>query len=292
MVITAGSQQAIWLAVTMLAGAQRPVALESVTYPGVFDAVQASGSRPLALPMGPDGLDVPASIKLLRAARPDLAYVTTFHNPTGTAITDDDARLLLEAAAGLGTTVIDDRTIGELSLDGVVRTPFAALGTGASVITIGGMSKMFWGGLRIGWLHTNATLAEQLRHRRAAMDLGSPLLFQRVAARLLTDHYEETKTWRLNALRESLAAVDEAVAEHGLDWEYSRPLGGPALWVRLLGGVAARFAARAAEEGTWDAARAAIEVVPSTGADDFGLPFYLPPEETRSGIKVLAELPA
>ena len=151
------------------------------------------------------------------------------------------------------------------------------------------MSKLFWGGLRIGWLHTNATLAAQLRHRRAAMDLGSPGLFQRVAARLLTHHYDETMQWRLAALRESLAAVDEAVAEHGLDWEYSRPLGGPALWVRLPDGGAARFAERAAEAGAPVAAGAAFEVLPGAGADHFRLPFYLPPEEMRLGIKVLAE---
>jgi len=288
-VITSGAQQAIWLAVTMLAGTHRPVALESVTYPGVFDAVHAAGSRPLALPMGPEGLDAAGSIKLLRAARPDVAYVTTFHNPTGTAMSDDHARLFLEGAAALGTTVIDDRTIGELSLDGARRTPFAAMGTGASVITVGGVSKVFWGGLRIGWLHTNATLAEQLRHRRAAMDLGSPALFQRVVARLLTEHYDATLTWRLDAMRESLDAVDEAVAEHGLDWEYKRPLGGPALWVKLPDGGVSRFASRAADAGVPVAVGAAFEVLPGAGADHFRLPFYLPPEEMRLGIKVLAE---
>jgi len=288
-VVTAGAQQAIWLVVTMLATSRRPVALESVTYPGVFDAVQASGSRPLALPMGPDGLDVAGSIKLLRAARPDLAYTTTFHNPTGTAVSDDDARLLLEASAALGTIVIDDRTIGDLALDGSPRTPFAAMGTDASVITVGGMSKVFWGGLRIGWLHTNATLAAQLRHRRAAMDLGSPALFQRVAARLLAEHYEETLRWRVASMLESLGAVDEAVAEHGLDWEYRRPAGGPSLWVRLPDGGAARFAARAAEAGAPVASGTAFEVLPGTGADRFRLPFYLPPEEMKLGIKVLAE---
>ncbi len=288
-VITSGAQQAIWLVVTMLATAKRPVALESVTYPGVFDAVHASGSRPLALPMNEDGLDVAASLKLLRAARPDVAYLTTFHNPTGTAISDEDARVLLEAAAALGTTVVDDRTIGELSIDGVRRTPFAAMDTGASVITIGGTSKVFWGGLRIGWLHTNATLAAQLRHRRAAMDLGSPSLFQRVAAKLLAEHYDETLAWRLAQLRESLDAVEESVAEHGLSWQYQRPLGGPALWVRLPEGGAAKFAERAAQAGAPVAAGPAFEVLPGVGANHFRLPFYLPPEEMRLGVKILAE---
>ena len=202
---------------------------------------------------------------------------------------DAQARILLEAAAAVGTTVIDDRTIGELSIDGERRTPFAAMGTGASVITIGGMSKVFWGGLRIGWLHTNATLAAQLRHRRAAMDLGSPSLFQRVAAKLLSEHYDETLSWRLAQLRESLDAVEESVAEHGLDWQYKRPLGGPALWVRLHEGGAAKFAERAAQAGAPVAAGPAFEVLPGVGADHFRLPFYLPPEEMRLGVKILAE---
>src|SRR6187551_2913575 len=194
-VITTGAQQAVWLAVTMLAGPACPVALETITYPGVFDAVAAAGSRPLALPMTRDGLDAAASAKLLRAARSDVAYLTTFHNPTGTALSDDDAAVFLAGAAAGGTTVIDDRTIGELVLDGVERRPFAALGTDATVITVGGMSKVFWGGLRIGWLHTNATLAAQIRHRRAAMDLGSPAFLQRISARLLREHHDETLAW-------------------------------------------------------------------------------------------------
>lgn len=288
-VITAGAQQAVWLVVTMLASSRAPVALESVTYPGVFDAVQASGSRPLALPMGPAGLDVPGSIKLLRAARPDVAYVTTFHNPTGTSLSEADALTLLDAAAAVGTTIIDDRTIGDLAMDGRPPSPFATLGSSGSVVTVGGMSKVFWGGLRIGWMHTNATLAAQLRHRRAAMDLGSPALFQRVAARLLADHFESTLAWRLDAMRASLDAVDEAVDEHGLDWEYERPRGGPALWVRLPQGGGAKFVQRAAAAGAPVAAGSAFEVLPGLGADRFRLPFYLPPEEMKLGIKVLAE---
>ena len=288
-VITSGAQQAVWLAVTMLAGPARPVALESITYPGVFDAVAAAGSRPLALPMTPRGLDAAASAKLLRAARSDVAYLTTFHNPTGTALSDDDARVLLAGAAAGGTTVIDDRTISELVLDGEERKPFATLGSDAPVITIGGMSKVYWGGLRIGWLHTNATLAAQMRHRRAAMDLGGPAFIQRVGARLLREFYHETLEWRLGTLRESLVAVNEAVAEHGLDWEYETPRGGPSLWVRLPDGGAERFAERSTAAGAPVAPGSAFEVMPGAGANHFRLPFYLPPEDMRLGIKMLAE---
>jgi DNA-binding transcriptional MocR family regulator len=287
-VVTAGAQQAVWLALTMLAGPQRPVALESVTYPGVFDAVQAAGSRPLALPMTRDGLDVPAATKLIRAARPQVAYVTSFHNPTGTAMTAQGALEVLAAAAVAGTTVIDDRTIGELALNAPSPQPFATLGSGASVITVGGMSKVFWGGLRIGWLHTNATLAAQLRHRRAAMDLGSPLFMQRMATRMLRDFHDETLAWRVRTLRESLAATVDAIAEHGLDWEIAIPDGGPSLWVRLPNGGAERFAERAGAAGVPIAPGSAFEVMPGAAQGYFRLPFYLPPEEMRLGVKMLA----
>lgn len=289
-VITAGGQQAVWLAVTAVASQNRPVALESVTYPGVFDAVAAAGSRPLALPMGSRGLDVGAAVKLLRAGRPDVMYLSTFHNPTGTALDDDDAALLCHAAAAVGTTVIDDRITAELALDGRVRPPLAVHDSDASVITIGGLSKIFWGGMRIGWLHTNATLAAQLRHRKAAMDLGSPSLFQRLATRLLTEHYDETLAWRIGAMRESLAATAAAIAEHDLGWTFDQPAGGPCLWVELPEGGADRFAARAADAGVPVAPGSAFAVVPGAAETRFRLPFYLSPSDMERGIKVLAQV--
>mgnify|MGYP000017657611 FL=1 len=290
-VVTSGGQQALWLAVTALAGPSCPVAMEAVAYPGVFDAIGSAGSRPLALPMGSDGLDVAASVKLIRAARPDVAYLTSFQNPTGTVLESEDAERVLAAAAAAGTTIIDDRITGDLALDGVPRPPLAALSgaRGASVVTIGGLSKVFWGGMRIGWLHANATLAAQLRNRKAAMDLGSPAFMQQLATRFLTEHYDETLAWRLDAMRESLAATVDAIVEHGLDWEFRTPDGGPSLWVRVPGSNAERFAARASDAGVPVAPGTAFEVIPGAGAQHFRLPFYLPPEEMRLGVKVLAE---
>ncbi|WP_061962832.1 PLP-dependent aminotransferase family protein [Demequina aurantiaca] len=288
-VITAGGQQAVWLAVTGVASDGGAVALESVTYPGVFDAVAAAGARPMALPMTRDGLDVAAAAKLFKAARPDAAYVTTFHNPTGTAMSDEDAARLVAAAASTGTTIIDDRIIGDISLDGVKRSPMATFPGGRSVITIGGLSKVFWGGLRIGWLHTNATLAAQLRHRRAAMDLGGPAMLQRIGAKLLSDHYDQTLEWRMGELRDSLAVAMEVIGQASVDWEYTAPVGGPSLWVRLPDGGAERFAQRSAAAGVPVAPGSAFEVIPGAGADHFRLPFYLPAEDMRLGIKVLAD---
>jgi DNA-binding transcriptional MocR family regulator len=287
-VITSGAQQALWLAVTAVAGPGCPLAMEAITYPGVFDAVAAAGSRPLALPMTPAGLDVAQSVRLLKAARADAAYITTFNNPTGKALSDEDAERLVHAAKATGTVLIDDRVLGELTLTEVRPRPFASLPGVGSVITLGGLSKVFWGGLRIGWLHTNSTLAAQLRHRRAAMDLGSPAMVQKLGTVLLTEHYEVTLAWRIAQLRDSLAAVREAFVETGVDWEFDEPDGGPCLWVRVPGGNGERFAQRAAAAGAPVAPGSVFEVMPGLANDRFRLPFYQSAEQMKVGVKILA----
>lgn len=287
-VVTSGGQQAVWLAVTAIAGPSAPVAVEAVTYPGVFDAIGASGSRTLALPMTPYGLDATASAKLLRAARPDVAYLTTYQNPTGTAMKAEDALRFLAAADECGTTVIDDRIMGDLVLSGEKPPPLASLSPDSCIITIGGLSKVFWGGMRIGWLHTNATLASQLRHRKAAMDLGSPAFFQRLATAFLRDHYDDVVAWRIGLMRESLDAAAGALAEFAPDWEYCLPDGGASLWVRVPGANEDRFAERAGAAGAPVAPGSAFEVLPGAGASRFRLPFYLPPEDMQLGVKILA----
>lgn len=287
MVITAGGQQAVWLAITALAGAACPVALESVTYPGVFDAVLAAGSRSVALPMTDHGLDVDASIRLLRAVSPDVAYLTTYQNPTGTALSEDQATALVQEAARLGTTLIDDRTIGDLTLSGDPPPMLATLPGAGPVVTIGGLSKVFWGGLRVGWLHTNPTLAAQLRHRRAAMDLGGSAMIQHIGEVLLREHFESTVAWRVANLHESLAATEAAMASHGVDWEFVRPAGGPSLWVRIPGVRTDRMALRARDAGVPVAPGSSFEVVSGSAGDRVRIPFYMPPQQMELGIKVV-----
>jgi len=286
-VITSGGQQAVWLAVTAVGGQGNSVAMESVTYPGVFDAVAYSG-RPIALPMTAQGLDVVPTAKLVRATQPAAVYLTTFHNPTGTAMTDEQAERLVAAAAAAGSVIVDDRVLGELALTGDSPRPLATYPGAGQVITIGGLSKVFWGGLRIGWLHTNSTLAAQLRHRRAAMDLGGSALTQRIAAVLLREHYGDTLAWRLGGLRESLAMAKVAIADARLDWEFEDPAGGPSLWIRLPHDTGDRFAERAERAGAPVAPGSAFEVMPGAAADRFRLPFYLPAEDMKLGVKMLA----
>ena len=64
---------------------------------------------------------------------------------------------LVAAAHAAGTDLVVDESFVDLPLDGAAMPPpVAAFDRHARVLTIGGMSKPYWGGLRIGWVRASA----------------------------------------------------------------------------------------------------------------------------------------
>ena len=126
----------------------------------------------------------------MRDAAPRLAYlIPDFQNPTGGQLDAAGRQRLVELARRTGTTLVIDETLAELNLDVPAQPPVAAHGAVDSplVLTVGSVSKVFWGGLRVGWIRTSAAMVRRLAATRAAMDLGGPILDQLVVARLLGD---------------------------------------------------------------------------------------------------------
>ena len=63
--------------------------------------------------------------------------------------------------------------------------PVAAHDRHARVISIGGMSKPYWGGLRIGWIRATEPIVQRLTAVRVGVDMSGPVLDQLVAVELL-----------------------------------------------------------------------------------------------------------
>jgi len=120
--------------------------------------------------------------------RPCLAYlIPNFHNPTGhlmlDAVRSEVARLLHETR----TLIVVDETLSELALEVPVSAPFAVHDRHGTVVSLGSMSKSFWGGLRLGWIRAPRDVAEHLGAARSSFDLETPVLEQLAGARLLQD---------------------------------------------------------------------------------------------------------
>ena len=95
------------------------------------------------------------------------------------------------------------------------------------------LSKLYWGGLRTGWISASAGLIARLGAAKAAADLGSAAFPQAVTAALLSDKHDDIVKWRGEWLRARYDAMTGALRAALPEWTWPEPDGGLTLWVRL-----------------------------------------------------------
>ncbi|NRQ30421.1 PLP-dependent aminotransferase family protein [Nonomuraea sp. NN258] len=248
--VTTGSQHAIQLVLGLLIGPGDPVLVESPTYPHAIDVARQRGAKIVPVGISHEGWQADLVSCAMRQSAARLAYLMPdFQNPTGALMDDATRAAITGAARRADTLLLIDETWSELALEEVPRTAaMAAFDTDSRVISVGSASKLWWGGLRIGWIRTTAALARRLAVHRSAVDIASPVLEQLVVARLF-DRLEETRAERRRTLRASRDALVAALRTHLPEWTFTIPRGGGTLWVRLDGPGATPLAEAAAGHG-------------------------------------------
>ncbi|MBX6355122.1 MAG: aminotransferase class I/II-fold pyridoxal phosphate-dependent enzyme, partial [Micromonosporaceae bacterium] len=187
-----------------------------------------------------------------------------------------------------GTDLVVDESFVDLPLAGTqVPPPVASFDRHSRVLSIGGMSKPYWGGLRIGWVRAAAPLVQRLAAVRVGMDMASPVLEQLVAVHLLRRSAEIVGPRRaqLAAQRDALVAALRCELP---EWRFTVPSGGMSLWAELDGPVSSALARAAEERGL------RLAPGPRFGLDGtlerfLRLPFTLPPETLTDAVRRLAE---
>ncbi|MEW2359775.1 PLP-dependent aminotransferase family protein [Spirillospora sp. NPDC029432] len=259
--ITTGVSQALALAAQMYLRPRSVVVVESPGWPGCFDVFRAAGARLVGVPLDEDGIRVDALARAFAEHRPDLLYVMpTVHNPTGTLMSRARRGRIAEIAAEHRVPVLEDNAYGSGGPD--TPPPIAAHAPpGAEILSADSLAKSVWGGLRTGWVRAPAGTIERLARHKALADLGSPILDQALAARLLP-RLPEIAAARGAVLRQRLAHLTALLNERLPEWRFDPPAGGSALWIELPGRDARAFAQVALRHG--------VEVVPGTTMDPTG----------------------
>ncbi|WP_375483507.1 PLP-dependent aminotransferase family protein [uncultured Jatrophihabitans sp.] len=214
-----------------------PVGLEVPTYAGCADAARAHHVR--LTPVGVDGWgwSLPR-----RTTHPVIAVVTPDHqNPTGAHASDAQRRRLVRMLPH--TRLVADETFSELDLDDDLtpRRPLAAFGK--DVVSVGSLSKLVWGGLRLGWVRADEDVVARLGLTRSAADIAAPVLDQLLGIEVLAhlDAIRAERVTQLRARRDHLLGLVEAAG-----WSAVRPRGGMVLWVDLGDGASSTRLAAAA----------------------------------------------
>ena len=252
--ITNGAQHAFSLALQELSTPGAGVLVECPTYPVALDAIRAGRRTPLPFGLTAFGgpiWDLDLLAVILRASRPRLAYLMPdFQNPTGGLMDQATREQLIALAGSADTTLLIDESFRELPFGDPTRLPppMAALSDAHRVLSLGSMSKAFWGGLRVGWIRAAPNLINRLTATRALGDMAGSVLDQLVSAHLLADP-EPVLAARRAELAAGARTVRAALAELAPDWQVAERDGGAFVWVRLPGPFAGELARLAPSVG-------------------------------------------
>lgn len=282
--VTRGSQMALFLAASAVADPGSLIAVERPGYPLAWSAFRAAGADVIGVPVDAGGIDVEALEKIARTNDRLRAIYVTPHHQYPTTVTMGVARRLrlLDVARRFGLVIIEDDYDNEYRFDGRPILPLAARAEDdLPIIYIGSLSKLLAPGIRLGYAVAAPQILIRMADRREALDRQGDLPLEHALADLIEDgtiKRHARKARRIYHARRDLMArlLQERLAD---DAQFALPAGGLAIWLRLNEGLSAE---------TWaaNAAKLGLSVMPGI---HFDLETARPAEAFRLGFAGLDE---
>ncbi len=288
--ITSGAQQAVWLLANAMIDASDAVVVEDPVYRGSLEAFRRRNARIVPVTVTENGLDMEQLEKALKN-RPKLLYIfPEAHNPTGRSLDEANRRNLTGLLRRYPTLLVEDGAQNELStLAGMTPRPIAGQVDPDLVATIGTLSKLFWGGIRIGWIRAAPPLISRLASFKAVNDLGCSMFDQHLAIDLL-ENIREARIYRHKEVTSHLEIAEDLVTQRAAgQWHWSRPSGGTAMWIKMPGVDTVALCQEAQRHRLFLSAGPGYSTQENF-SDVIRLPFVRPPETMQFAIDTIWSL--
>jgi DNA-binding transcriptional MocR family regulator len=181
-VLTAGAQNAILLALAALASAGDFVLTEQLTFYGVKATANLLGIRLAGVAMDEDGILPEALEAACRRHAPKAVYLTpTFQIPTSAVMPQARRAAVVEICRRYGTPIVEDDNYGFLDPAGPALAALAP----ELCLYLTSMSKSVSAGIRIGYLHVPPAMLERVLGALRATTYSTIPLAGEIAARMI-----------------------------------------------------------------------------------------------------------
>lgn len=239
--ITAGSQEALYLLAKIFVNPGDKVVIEAPTYIGILTAFQSYKPDYVEVEMDDNGMDteiLEEKLKELKreGKKPKLIYVIpTFQNPTGVTMSLERRKHLLELAEEYDTLVVEDNPYGELRYSGESLPSLKSMDKNHYVIHLGTFSKILAPGFRLAWMIAHEEIIKKAVLAKQGIDLCTNTFGQYIANEYISKGYLERHIPEVIALYKRkrdlmLRMMDEYFPDY-VKW--TKPDGGMFLWVTL-----------------------------------------------------------
>jgi GntR family transcriptional regulator / MocR family aminotransferase len=217
-VITAGTQQAIDIAIRVLLAPGDEVWVEDPGYPLTHAQLLLAKARPHPIPVDAQGLVVGAGLRTAPGAR--AAFVTPSHQfPTGVALSMARRLELLAWARQSGAFIVEDDYTSEFRYSGPPLASLQGLDDSEQVIYVGTLNKALFPGLRIGYAVVPRALLQAFVGARYLMDRQPATLQQAVVCEFMQQGHFAAHIRRMRQLyREQRDALAATLIRRAADW--------------------------------------------------------------------------
>jgi len=252
-VITNGCQEALYLSLKATTKPGDVVAVESPTYYGLLQILDALDLKALEIPTDPqDGISLDALSKALTNWPVNACILApNFSNPIGALMPLHRREQLMALLNEYPhVSVIEDDIYGDLAFTDHRPNTLQSYGGLNQSIYCSSFSKSLSPGLRIGWVAA-PNLTKQLEYEKFVTNCATPSANQLVVAHLLKSgkYDRHLKKFRLE-LGQSMRRLIDRVSTHFPETtKITHPQGGMALWCELAPGARSmELAERAIEQ--------------------------------------------
>jgi len=240
--ITAGGQSALAIALRALAPPGAPVLVESPTYPGMLAIARATGLRPVPVPVDADGVRPQLLEQAFRASGARVFVCQPlFQNPTGAVLAPERRQEVVRIAREAGAFVVEDDFVRRLVHEdaGPLPRPLVEDDPDGVVVHVRSLTKVTSPSFRVCALAARGPVLERLRAIQVVDTFFVPRPLQEAALELLgspawTRHLRSVSA-ELKSRRDTMTAALATVLPELAPPRV--PLGGYHLWLRLPDGT-------------------------------------------------------
>ncbi|WP_150306046.1 MocR-like pyridoxine biosynthesis transcription factor PdxR [Pseudomonas saliphila] len=232
--ITVGTQQALWTVAQLLLKPGRRFGMEHPGYVDMHNIASLLTDDIQLLPVDAQGMRPDDSLSDCQ-----LVYVTPSHqSPTGATMPLERRRQLLDLAEMNNFLIIEDDYDSETNYQSNPTPALKSLDRHDRVIYVGSLSKTLSPGLRLGYMVAHPTLIREARAIRRLMLRHPPTNNQRALALFLERGYHDVllrqihRTFKLRWQR-----MSEALQTHLPGFTTASNIGGTSFWLKAPEGL-------------------------------------------------------
>ena len=227
--LTSGSQNAMYIIASLLVDTQTHVGVENPCYPDLKNTLSLKTQNLDALSLDADGLVVESIQPVC-----DLIYTTPSHQyPTGVTMSLQRRKALLQSAQENNFVILEDDYDAEINFMAESTPALKSIDKNGRVIYIGSFSKSFAPGLRMGFIVAPPMFIREARDLRRLMQRHQPVNNQRAVALFLSLGHYHAMFPKIHAVyKERWQLMAKAIDKYSF-LSFTSTKGGSAFWLEV-----------------------------------------------------------